>query len=309
VTHFDFDDRYQDELVVGNAISRREGVIWSVMVHLAIVVALLLAPRLGLFERSPEEIQQEREQLAQQREENPRFVFMEPRLDRPNRPRERPELSDQDRRAQTRERPPEPKNALPFNRGDSPERVEASRAEQPKSPEIEPPTPKPEEPQQTARNIAPTPNGVPREETTSPRPPAAGTLGEAVKNLQRYTQNHTFNNPQGGGADSNAAIQFDSKGADFGPWLRRFVSQVKRNWFVPLSAMSFRGHVVLQFNIHRNGRITDVTIAQPSDIDSFNRAAYNAILGSNPTEPLPPEYPDDKVFFTVTFYYNEQPGS
>ena len=73
--------------------------------------------------------------------------------------------------------------------------------------------------------------------------------------------------------------------------------------------MSFRGHVVLQFNIHRDGRITDVDIVKPSDIDSFNRAAFNAIIGSNPTEPLPPEYPDDKVLFTVTFYYNEQPGS
>ena len=31
----------------------------------------------------------------------------------------------------------------------------------------------------------------------------------------------------------------------------------------------------------------------------------NALLASNPTEPLPPEYPDDKAFFTVTFYYNE----
>ena len=33
----------------------------------------------------------------------------------------------------------------------------------------------------------------------------------------------------------------------------------------------------------------------------------NALLASNPTEPLPPEYPDDKAFFTVTFYYNESP--
>lgn len=40
---------------------------------------------------------------------------------------------------------------------------------------------------------------------------------------------------------------------------------------------------------------------------SFNRAAYNAIVGSNPTEPLPPEYPLPAIDpFTVTFYYNEQ---
>jgi hypothetical protein len=31
------------------------------------------------------------------------------------------------------------------------------------------------------------------------------------------------------------------------------------------------------------------------------------LLSSNPTQPLPPEYPDDKAFFTVTFYYNEVP--
>ena len=71
--------------------------------------------------------------------------------------------------------------------------------------------------------------------------------------------------------------------------------------------MNFRGHVVLQFNIHRNGRITDVHVVQPSTIDAFNRAAYNAIIGSNPVEPLPPEYPDPMAFFTVTFFYNEQP--
>ena len=26
-----------------------------------------------------------------------------------------------------------------------------------------------------------------------------------------------------------------------------------------------------------------------------------------PTTPLPPEYPEDKAFFTVTFFYNENP--
>ena len=71
--------------------------------------------------------------------------------------------------------------------------------------------------------------------------------------------------------------------------------------------MNFRGHVVIQFNIHKNGQITDVNVAQPSSIDAFNRAAYQAIVGSSPTEPLPPEYPDPMAFFTVTFFYNEQP--
>ena len=56
-----------------------------------------------------------------------------------------------------------------------------------------------------------------------------------------------------------------------------------------------------------HGSITDVGVLQPSDIDGFNKAAIGAVTGSNPTEPLPPEYPSDKAFFTVTFYYNEDP--
>ena len=38
-------------------------------------------------------------------------------------------------------------------------------------------------------------------------------------------------------------------------------------------------------------------------------AAYGALVTSNPTQPLPPEYPDDRAFFTITFYFNENPGS
>ena len=68
-----------------------------------------------------------------------------------------------------------------------------------------------------------------------------------------------------------------------------------------------RGRVVITFYVHRNGALTDVTVVRPSEIESFNTAAVNALLASNPTTPLPPEYPDDKAFFTVTFYYNESP--
>ena len=137
--------------------------------------------------------------------------------------------------------------------------------------------------------------------------PAPGALGDALRNLERYVQNETFHNPQGGLTDPGATIQFDTKGVEFGPWLRRFIAQVRRNWFVPYAAMTFRGRVVLQFNIHKNGQITDIAVVGPSDINAFNLAANNAILGSNPTEPLPPEYPEPRAFFTVTFYYNENP--
>ena len=140
-----------------------------------------------------------------------------------------------------------------------------------------------------------------------PQPPPGGKLGDALRNLQKYVDQDTFANQRGGTQEFGPAIQFDTKGVEFGPWIRRFVAQVKRNWFVPYAAMSLKGHVVITFNVHKDGRITDLQVLRPSDVSAFNNAAFNALAQSNPTMSLPPEYPSDKAFFTVTFYYNEAP--
>ena len=155
--------------------------------------------------------------------------------------------------------------------------------------------------------LPPSDEGYRQPPPQTPQPRPSGSLGEALRNLQQYVQKQTFDNPQGGLNQPGAAIQFDTKGVEFGPWLRRFVAQVRHNWFIPQAAMTFHGHVVVTFNIHKDGTITDVAILQPASIDGFNKAAFGAITGSSPTEPLPPEYPSDKAFFTVTFYYNEDP--
>jgi TonB family protein len=71
--------------------------------------------------------------------------------------------------------------------------------------------------------------------------------------------------------------------------------------------MVLKGHVVLTFNVHKSGAISELTVQGPSEVEAFNHAAYNALAASNPTQPLPPEYPSEKAFFTVTFFYNETP--
>jgi TonB family protein len=68
-----------------------------------------------------------------------------------------------------------------------------------------------------------------------------------------------------------------------------------------------KGHVVITFNVHKSGAITDLSVIAPSNVDAFNHSAFNALVASNPTQPLPPEYPADRAFFTVTFFYNETP--
>jgi outer membrane biosynthesis protein TonB len=275
--HFDFDERYLDEQVVGTAISRREAVVASIVVHALIALALLFGPQVpfvkALLERSPEELQAMRElqQRMQRPKEDRTFVFVQPRVDlEAPRPPDRGEDSDKDRVAQTRERAPNPTNTMPFARGNSSNRVEASEMTRPRGPE----SPAPPSPGEAAQ--APAPESmrqlpaadagltVPRENTQQARV-GSGALGEALRNLQRYVQNESFNNPGGGDTSKfGPFIQFDTKGVEFGPWIRRFVAQVKRNWFIPYAAMTMRGHVVLQFNVHKDGRITDVNVVGPS---------------------------------------------
>ena len=313
--YFDFEDNRPDTPSIPRPMSSREVVLITVNLHLLFLVAILLGPRIPFVQRiiearQAEQEAQRQEQLERQRQkqEAPRFVFMQPRLERPTPPPPRAEMSDIDRRARSVERAPDPRNPLPFSRGNTTERVDSA-------PEPSPTPPAAGEPATTQPQAAPpmpvpeSPNGYARaQEPPAQRSGSSGVLADAIRNVQKYAKNEGFVNLQGQSQEFGPAISFDSKGVEFGPWIARFVAQVRRNWFIPMAAMTMRGHVVITFFVHKDGRITDVTVAKPSPVDAFTLSARNAILASNPTVPLPPEYPDDKAFFTVTFFFNENPG-
>ena len=95
--YLDFEDYRPDIQPIGRAISWREGILISIIVHLVMVIMLLLLPR--FFPYDPEEARA-RAVLQEPREEPPRFVFVQPRLDtKALRPPDRGEASDQDRLA------------------------------------------------------------------------------------------------------------------------------------------------------------------------------------------------------------------
>ena len=214
------------------------------------------------------------------------------------------------------ERARNPQNSLPFARGNTPERVDADMANGPRDVKPEPPPTAPAK----GESEAPASRPVARVTERTERPPA-GRRAAADARARRPESSpkrsatsrstpgpETFHNPQGGAPNENfPSIQFDSKGVEFGPWLRRFVAQIRRNWFIPYAAMTMKGHVVVTFFVHKDGRITDLQVVKPSSVDAFTNSAFNALAASNPTIALPPEYPDDKAFFTVTFYFNETP--
>jgi TonB family protein len=315
--YFDFEDNRPDTPQIPRPMSSREVVLITVNLHLLFLVAILLGPKIPFVQkiieaRQAEQEQQRLQELERQREkqEAPRFVFMQPRVERPVPPPKRGELSDIDRRGRSVERAPDPRNPLPFSRGNTTERVDSAPEPKPEPPAAGEPA-APAQPSAPPMPVPESENGFKRSEEPRPqqRNGSSGVLADAIRNVQKYAKNEGFVNLQGKTEDFGPAISFDSKGVEFGPWIARFVAQVRRNWFIPMAAMTMRGHVVVTFFVHKDGRITDVTVAKPSPIDAFTLSARNAILASNPTVPLPPEYPDEKAFFTVTFFFNENPGA
>ncbi len=147
--------------------------------------------------------------------------------------------------------------------------------------------------------------GDPDDPDRRPNIVADGLLGKTSRALNRSIRRESFANLSG---DSGhfGDLQFDSKGVEFGPWVRRFKAQVYRNWFWPYRVITDHGHVVLTFIVHKNGSLTGVQVMKQS-LPSFNRSASNALNMSNPTVPLPDEYPEAEMRVTATFYFNEVP--
>lgn len=331
--YFDFEDGHPDLQRVPSALTAREGVLLSIIVHLTITLVAVLLPKTEWWKAREAARQAELERMqasaVQKQRDQPRFVFVQPQVELAPRTPPPPEAppSDRDRSAVTREAAPVPTNPQPRSRGNTPEFVEPSPPPAPPQVARNPgPVTPPSPPAPPAQTRASTPGEAPdalrlpsganpqvarRDAPPGGQPaPASSPLGQALRNLSRYAEQAAYDNPNGGGSGAfGPAIQFDTKGVEFGPWIRRFIAQVKRNWFVPYAAMSLKGHVVITFNVHKSGALTDLTVIGPSSVDSFNNAAFNALAASNPTEPLPMEYPSDKAFFTVTFYYNEPPPS
>jgi TonB family protein len=274
------------------------------------MIALILQPRLFPVDR--EAALERARALAErfeQEQDRMRFVLVEPRVDTPAPVApDRADLSDKDRKAQAPDRAPDPANESPLARGNTPEPVEelptplargegpapepAAGEEAQSNPPAEPEPQAPESQSALQLPAPPPPQQMAANGASGRAATPGGSLGDALRNLQRYVQ--MYDNPQGGGGQFGPEIQFDTKGVEFGPWIRRFV-------------MSQSGHVVIQFNVHKNGIISDLNIVGPCPIEAFNHAALGALSSSNPTQPLPAAYPADKAFFTVTFFYNETP--
>ena len=143
-----------------------------------------------------------------------------------------------------------------------------------------------------------------------------------------------FNNPDPAYPVKVGSISFDSKGADFGPWLAEFHRRVLAEWNANITAWheklwreivgapqapdaltqnayarrinSTRGVTGIVFLVTREGSVIDLEMIRPSGTVELDRSVQktmrNVLL-----PPLPPDYPDAVLPIRAGFYYNLEP--
>ena len=110
-------------------------------------------------------------------------------------------------------------------------------------------------------------------------------------------------------AKGNVEILSDTMGVDFGPYLQHAMYEIKRHWYdlvpdVAKSPIMKSGTVVLQFAITKDGKITGLRYVGSSGDIALDRAAYGAIIASDPFASLPLEFHGSHLEVRIRFLYN-----
>lgn len=81
-------------------------------------------------------------------------------------------------------------------------------------------------------------------------------------------------------------------------------SRISSNWLLSQISPSIVSapRLYLEFDIFRDGTVTNIEITQSSGMPEVDRSALRAVLASNPLGPLPNDYAGSKV--SVKFYFD-----
>jgi TonB family protein len=151
------------------------------------------------------------------------------------------------------------------------------------------PAPSPANPE-VAKNIAPStiPNSI--------KPSAPPNGKEAVK---------VFDNETQAIAKEGSGFFDIPKGFPLGEYANKIIERIKGRWFIPSNLRNSQGRTTVIFYIDKNGRFSGTRIVMGSGNNSLDFAALNAIIQSDPADPLPPGFPGDRIGAKFVFSYNE----
>ena len=290
---------------------RREAAWISVIAHGVIILLLVFAPKWiptskAIIVPVPEK-------------ESP--IFMEsqraPKAPAP----QTNKISDQNNRAQTRTpqpsrktladlKPPGPRQPVSPPVQQQPPQQTVQQAQAP--PQAGSPV-QPQAPQQQAKLEAP---AQPKK-----NPFAIASAGSSVDQAihsaanTRANPGTTFGGDYGSGVrpkvDTRGSLDIlsDTRGVDFGPYMRRLHVTVEDHWYplipeIALPPVMKKGRVIIEFAIMKDGTIQGLKVVGSSGDDALDRAAYGALTNAVPLPRLPPEFSGDFLLIRAVFFYN-----
>jgi hypothetical protein len=101
-------------------------------------------------------------------------------------------------------------------------------------------------------------------------------------------------------------ILSDTRGVDFGPYLKRIVPMVRQNWYIliPKCAEMMKGNLAIELAILKSGQVADMRLEATSGVRTLDRAAWGSITNSNPFPPLPIEFTGPYLALRFRYSYN-----
>ena len=283
----------------------REGMLWAVLAHIAVLLALFLLPRYIVMPKVVDKTA---------KLDKDEFTYMDTPRFRPKvevKPLTKPPVIDKQTMDEMRKQ-----SAAPV----TPPPQETKPPEQQAPVQPQPAQPPPPNPQ--AQVDAPRPATVPARPNfalNSSNP--ADQLREAMRNAARsHGAGEVGNQPSPGlsmhpGAGSGGVqVLSDTQGVDFSNWLQRWHWETEHTWdpLIPDEVnppIGKSGMVAIEFKVLPNGRLMpdSVHLVGRSGDTALDRAAWGALTGSN-YPPLPREFHGPYLELRAYFLYNMEPG-
>jgi outer membrane biosynthesis protein TonB len=183
----------------------------------------------------------------------------------------------------------------------------------PTPPTPQPPPPAPP-PTQQALVEAPRPAPPIRPNFGNPNQSAGDAIRKAAQDAahDRGSGDYAPNAPGGGrgGMGAGAEILSDTQGVDFGPYIRKILGDIRRNWIplIPEEArppLNKQGETLIRFTISSDGHITAMNLDGSSQDTAIDRACWGGITGVGQFPPLPANFKGPNLELRVDFFTNK----
>ena len=108
---------------------------------------------------------------------------------------------------------------------------------------------------------------------------------------------------------SGVEILTDTQGVDFGPYVRKALATIKKNWIplIPEEARppaNLQGETQIRFSILPDGKISAMHLDKSSQHTNIDRAAWGAISAVGQFPPLPTEFKGSHLELRINFLTN-----